>query len=122
MQSRTVLLVDDSEMVIRLTSLSLKKAGYQTLTASDGEDALTHFNGQNIDLLITDLNMPNKNGEELIREMRNIKQYEFLPAVLFISDPTVDIQECIRTSKATILFSKDAIKDKLISTVNKLLV
>jgi two-component system chemotaxis response regulator CheY len=115
------LLVDDSDMVIRLTALSLKKAGYQVIAAADGNDAMAHLNGQDIDLLITDLNMPNKDGIALIHDMRAIPYYKFLPVILFMSDPYTDVQENISKSGATILFSKDGIKDKLVATVKKLI-
>ncbi|QEC76445.1 response regulator [Mucilaginibacter ginsenosidivorax] len=118
---KTVLLVDDSEMVIRLTSFMLKSAGYKVLTSCDGEDALTQFDKKNIDLVITDLNMPNKDGLQLINEIRNMQYYKFLPVVLFVSDSTISIREYIKTSGATVLLSKDALKEKLVSTVKKII-
>ena len=121
MDSKTILLVDDAAMVIRLTSHSLKKAGYKVITAGDGNEALTHLNGQEVDLLITDLNMPGKDGIALIHTMRAMPYYRFLPVVLFASAPYTNIEDDIRTSQATILFDKEWIKDKLISTVNKLI-
>jgi two-component system chemotaxis response regulator CheY len=119
--SKTVLLVDDSEMLIRLISSMLKKAGYQVLTGCDGEDALTQFDKKNIDLVITDLNMPNKDGLQLINEIRNMQYYRFLPVVLFVSDSTISIRDYIKTSGATVLLNKDAIKEKLVSTVKKMI-
>ncbi|WP_158826852.1 response regulator [Mucilaginibacter lacusdianchii] len=118
---RTVLLVDDSDMVLRLAGFALKKAGYQVITASDGEDGVTQLNGQEIDLLITDLNMPNKDGIALIRQMRSMPYYRFLPAILFMSDPYKNVEENIRNSGATVLFDKDGIKDMLIATVKKMI-
>jgi len=119
--NRTVLLVDDSVMVIKLVSFILKSAGYTVLTGSDGDDALSHFDGQNIDLVITDLNMPNKDGLQLIQEIRGMNYYKFLPVVLFMSDIGTDIKEFIKTSGATIIFDKDAIREKLAQTVKKMI-
>ena len=119
--SKTVLLVDDSDMVIRVISFILKSAGYTILTGCDGEDALSHFDGKNIDLVITDLNMPNKGGLQLIHEIRTMKDYKFLPVVLFVPDTSIDIKEFIKTSGATIFFNKNCIKDKLASTVRNLI-
>jgi two-component system chemotaxis response regulator CheY len=121
MKGKTVLLVDDSEMVIRLTSHTLKKAGYEVISALDGDSALVNFNGQEIDILITDLNMPIKDGIALIREMRTIPYYRFLPAILFMSNPYANAEENIRVSGATLLFDKESIKDKLIETVKRLI-
>jgi len=119
--SKTVLLVDDSVMVVKLVSFILKSAGYTILTGSDGDDALSHFDGRNIDLVITDLNMPNKDGLQLIQEIRDMKYYKFLPVVLFVSDAAIDIKDFIRASGATVLFNKDAIKEKLVQTVKKMI-
>lgn len=118
--SRTVLIVDDSDMVLRLVGFTLKKAGFSVLTSSDGNEAQVHFNGQNIDLVITDLHMPNKDGLQLIQDIRAMADYRFLPIMLFVSNTPTDIQEFIRTSKATLLFNKDSINDKLVSTVKKI--
>ncbi len=119
--SKTVLLVDDSVMVVRLTSFILKSAGYNVLTGIDGQDALSHFDGKDIDLLITDLNMPNKDGLELIQEIRAMKFYRFLPVVLFVSDLSVSVKDFIKTSGATIFFNKESIKEKMASTVKKMI-
>lgn len=122
MKSQTILLVDDSDMVLRLTSILLKKAGYTVINAINGKEGLTKLDGQEIDLLITDLNMPEMDGIALIQEMRKMPYYRFLPAILFMSAPYTDVEEVIRTSTATILFDKDGIKDNMVSTVNKLII
>lgn len=122
MKSQTILLVDDSDMVLRLTSILLKKAGYTVINATNGKEGLTKLDGQEIDLLITDLNMPEMDGIALIQEMRKMPYYRFLPAILFMSAPYTDVEEVIRTSTATILFDKDGIKDNMVSTVNKLII
>lgn len=119
--SRTVLLADDSVMVLNLTSFILKSAGYTVLTGCDGDDALTHFNGKEIDIVITDLNMPHKDGIELIKEIRGMQYYKFLPVMLFVSDNTINIQEFISSSGATVLFDKSLIKEKLVHRVKKMI-
>jgi two-component system chemotaxis response regulator CheY len=122
MKSQTILLVDDSDMVLRLASILLKKAGYTVINATNGEEGLNKLDGQEIDLLITDLNMPEMDGIALIQAMRKVPYYRFLPAILFMSAPYTNVEEVIRTSTATILFDKDGIKDNMVSTVNKLII
>ena len=119
--TKTILIVDDADMVIKLTSFKLKAAGYTVLTGVDGADALKHFNGNDIDLVITDLHMPNKDGLELIQEIRNKSYYKFIPVVLFVSDPSINISEFIQSSQATILFNKDSINSTLVPTVKKII-
>lgn len=119
--SRTVLIVDDSDMVRRMVSFKLKSAGYTILVGEDGDEALTYFDGKDIDLVITDLNMPNKDGLELIKEIRAKQEYKFLPVILFLSDHSTDVKEFIKSSGATMFFDKDSIKEKLVSTVKKMI-
>lgn len=67
----TILVVDDEEPVRKFVDRVLRAAGYETLTASDGPDALEvaaklgHF-----DILVTDVIMPKMNGDELARRLR----------------------------------------------------
>ena len=119
--NKTVLIVDDSDMVRRILNFTIKSAGYTVLMAEDGDDALLHFDGKDIDMVISDLNMPNKDGIELITEIRKMPYYRFIPVVLFVSDETINTQEMISRSAATILFDKTFIKEKMVSTVKMMI-
>ena len=118
---KAILIVDDSEMVRKILKFTLKSSGYNILVAEDGNDALKNFDGRSIDLMITDLHMPFKDGIELIHEMRSIKKYRFMPVVLFHSDAGTDAKRIIETSKATILFDKNSIRQQLVPTITKLI-
>ncbi len=117
--NKTILLVDDSDMVRKILRFTLKSSGYNILVSEDGEDALQHFDGKNIDLMITDLHMPRKDGIALINEIREMKNYKYMPVVLFHA--VADVQNMIESSKATILFDKNSISEHLIPTVKKLI-
>lgn len=119
--TNTVLIVDDSQMVTKVLSFIVKKAGYNILSAIDGKNALEFFDGREIDLVITDLNMPNMDGLEFISEIRLKEYYQYIPVVLFIPDGEKNRKEIIETSGATILFDKNNIKEKIIPTINKML-
>jgi two-component system chemotaxis response regulator CheY len=119
--SKTILIVDDSEMVRRIMSFTLKSAGYLVLVGEDGEDALKNFDGTRIDLVITDLHMPNKDGMQLIQEIRGMNKYKFLPIVLFHSNIPAVVKDFMKPSGATILFNKDSIREQLVSTVKKMI-
>jgi len=119
--SRTVLIVDDSDLVRRILGFTLKKEGYNTLFAEDGKEALSLFDGRDISLVVSDLNMPVMGGLEMIKGIREMENYRFMPVVLFVSDAGADLNHFIRNSGATIVFDKDAIKEKLAPTVKKLI-
>ncbi len=72
----TIMLVDDSATILLSVSSILSKAGYSVEKAANAELALQKFNsGVKVDLLITDLNMPGRNGIDLIREVRKLPSY-----------------------------------------------
>jgi two-component system, chemotaxis family, chemotaxis protein CheY len=83
--SRTILVVDDSSTVRKFVSVSLSMQGFRVVTAEDGMDALEKLPKEPIDLIITDLNMPNMDGMELIRSLRESPTYKELPIIILTS-------------------------------------
>jgi CheY-like chemotaxis protein len=66
----SVLIVDDEEPVRMFVQRVLRDAGYETATAGDGPEAITMAQNMTIDLLLTDVNMPQMTGDELARRLR----------------------------------------------------
>jgi len=77
--SYSILIVDDEPKVLRITRLSLEKAGYEVATAGDGEEALAKLREKPFDVLVTDVNMPRMSGEQLCAAVRSA---EFDPTPL----------------------------------------
>ena len=73
-QEKTILLIDDEEIVINISKMMLKRLGYRVLTAYSGCEGLQLFekNKSKIDLIISDLEMPNMNGNEVMDKLRKI--------------------------------------------------
>ncbi|GAB6904929.1 Response regulator receiver protein (modular protein) [Desulfosarcina cetonica] len=65
-----ILIVDDDPQIRKLLNVTLRRSGYATLEAADGHQALRRFRQTPVDLVITDLIMPKKEGIETILEMR----------------------------------------------------
>lgn len=86
--SQTILVVDDSPTVIKFLAFSLKSKGYQVVSACDGMDALEKMSNlsQNVDLIITDLNMPNLDGYGLIEAVRQNQQHRETPIIILSSE------------------------------------
>jgi DNA-binding response OmpR family regulator len=68
----TILLVDDEPLVLRVLSAGCEEAGYETLTATNGAEALRVFFERRPDLVISDIRMPVMNGMELVRRIREV--------------------------------------------------
>lgn len=84
-KKQTILIVEDSASMRKFIALSLKFLGYKVVLAVDGMDAIEKIPGENIDLVITDLNMPNIDGFSLIEHIRAIEEYKDIPIIVLSS-------------------------------------
>ncbi len=82
---KVILIVDDSATVRKFVSVSLSMQGFTVVAACDGMDALEKLPREKVDLVITDLNMPNMDGFEFIRALRDIPAYHELPVIILSS-------------------------------------
>lgn len=69
-----ILLIEDDALVSRTMEFVFKKAGHETIVASDGIQGLVKFKSENPDIVISDIVMPDKDGIETIREIRGISK------------------------------------------------
>ena len=69
-----------------MVSFTLKGAGYEVVDAEDGQQALERLKGVRVDAVITDLNMPNMNGYELIRALRADPNYKMAPILMLTTE------------------------------------
>ena len=85
--AKTIMIVDDSATMLMSLKNNLEIAGFNVETAEDGVKALTRLKGgSKIDLLITDINMPNMNGIELIQNARAITSLRFIPILILTTE------------------------------------
>ena len=85
---KIILVVDDSPTVVKFVSFSLKNKGFKVVTACDGMDAVEKISNMSdqVDLVITDLNMPNLDGYGLIDTLRHNEQYLETPIIILTSE------------------------------------
>ena len=82
---RSVLVVEDSITARTLLKNILETAGYRVETAVDGIDALTQLRTAEIDLVVSDVDMPRMNGFDLTARIRASREFADLPVVLVTS-------------------------------------
>ncbi len=90
---KTILLVDDFENTLYVTGLTLNMDGYKVLKATSGKEALTMMNGQKIDLIISDYNMPGMNGLEFIQKVKENPVYENTPVFILSTEIKQKVKE-----------------------------
>ncbi|MCX9154741.1 response regulator [Niveibacterium sp. 24ML] len=84
--NKTVMVVDDSASVRQVVSITLKSAGYDVVEACDGKDALGKLNGQKLNLIICDVNMPNLDGISFVKELKKTTQHRFTPVIMLTTE------------------------------------
>jgi len=84
-QMPTVMIVDDSITVRKVTERLLKRYNYKIITAKDGVDALTVMIEQTPDIMLLDVEMPRMDGYELATTMRNDTRLKTVPIIMITS-------------------------------------
>lgn len=83
---KKVMIVDDCGTTRKLLSYIMKERGYKILTASNGLEALEVLATNPIDLVLTDLNMPQMDGVELVKNLRGNDVYKDLPVIMVTTE------------------------------------
>ncbi len=117
----TILAVDDSASMRQMVSFTLKGAGYDVVEAADGKDALDKAKGQQFDLVISDVNMPIMDGITLIKELRALTEYKFIPLLMLTTESGDDKKIQGKSAGATGWIVKPFNPDQLLATINKVL-
>ena len=89
----SILAVDDSASMRQMVSFTLKGAGYDVVEAVDGVDALDKAKQTSVDLVITDVNMPNMDGISLVKEVKQHPQYKFTPIMMLTTESGANKKE-----------------------------
>jgi two-component system chemotaxis response regulator CheY len=103
-----------------MIGFTLREAGYAVVEAVDGKDALTKLSGS-IDLIISDVNMPEMNGIELVRNVRASGAYKYVPILMLTTESQPAMKQEGKAAGATGWIVKPFRPDQLISVVQRVL-
>jgi len=117
----TILAVDDSASMRQMVTFTLKGAGFDVVDAVDGVDALNKAKAKKFDLVVTDVNMPNKDGITLIKDLRGLPDYKFTPMLMLTTESGSDKKMQGKAAGATGWIVKPFNPDQLLKTVKKVL-
>jgi two-component system, chemotaxis family, chemotaxis protein CheY len=119
--SKTILIVDDSTSIRQLILFTLSNEGYSLVEAVDGLDALEKAKNTRVDMVITDLNMPNMDGIELIQVLRTNPEFKFTPILMLTTESAMIKKNSGRQAGATGWIVKPFKPEQLIAVVKKLM-
>lgn len=116
-----ILAVDDSASMRQMVSFTLKGAGHDVVEASDGTEALEIAKKSEMDLVLSDVNMPKMNGIELVKNLRQLPSYKFIPILMLTTESAGDKKMEGKSAGATGWIVKPFNPDQLLSTIKKVL-
>jgi two-component system chemotaxis response regulator CheY len=119
--AKVIMTADDSASVRQMVSFTLKQSGYDVVEAVDGKDALTKLQSTKVDMLITDLNMPNLDGIGLIKGARQLPSCKFIPIVMLTTESQDSKKAEGKSAGATGWIVKPFKPEQLIAVVKKVL-
>jgi two-component system chemotaxis response regulator CheY len=119
--TQRILTVDDSPTMRRMIEMTCKTVGYEVVEAADGQAALELLNGCSVDLVISDINMPNLNGIELTRKLRALPQFAKTPIILLTTESDPEKKAEGKSAGATGWIVKPFKQDQLLAVVSKVL-
>jgi DNA-binding response OmpR family regulator len=82
MTRKKILLVDDAETILMMERMILNKAGYELITAKDGQEAVTKAASERPDLILMDVVMPKMNGFEACKQIRSNEVTKAIPIIM----------------------------------------
>jgi len=118
--SKTILVVDDSSSVRIVVRAALMGAGYNVVEGVDGRDAISKLGGQKIHLIISDVNMPNMNGIEMVKEIKQMPAYRFTPICMLTTESEQSKMAEGKAAGAKAWIVKPFQPPKLLDAVSKL--
>jgi len=119
--TKRIMTVEDSTSLREMVSFTLKDAGYDVVEAEDGKEALAMLFGSNVDMVITDLNMPNMNGIELTMTLRADPAFKFLPVVFLTTESQMQKKQEAKAAGATGWVVKPFKPNQLLQVVKKVI-
>ncbi|MGE5364663.1 MAG: response regulator [Bacteroidota bacterium] len=119
--AKKIMTVDDSTSVRQMVSFTLREAAYEVIEAADGIDALNKLKTSQVNMIITDLNMPNLDGIGLIKSVRSNPLYKFIPIIMLTTESQDSRKNEGRQAGATGWIVKPFKPEQLLNVVKKVL-
>ena len=117
--SNVILAVDDSPSMRQMVGQTLRAAGYDVIEAADGVEALEVAKERVVDVVITDVNMPNMDGITLVTRLRALPSYRLVPLLLLTTESAPERKAEGKQAGATGWMVKPFDDESLISVLRR---
>jgi two-component system chemotaxis response regulator CheY len=117
--AKRILTIDDSKTIRDMLLLTLQDAGFEVLQAVDGQDGIAVLGRERVDVVITDINMPNMDGYQVIRHLRADPAHKTTPILVLTTESDRDKKNLAREAGATGWMVKPFDPERLVATVCK---
>ncbi|MGF1756829.1 response regulator [Photobacterium sagamiensis] len=119
--AKTILILDDSAPIRQVVGIALRGAGYEVVEAKDGIDGIEKLNGQKLNLIITDVNMPRMDGITFVKEVKKMPRYKFTPIIILTTESQDNKKQEGRAAGAKAWVVKPFQPPQLLNAVAKLI-
>lgn len=119
--AKKILTVDDSASIRQMVVFTLKSAGYEVIEASDGNSGVQQARKEQVDLILTDQNMPGMDGLTLIKTLRAMPQYKLTPMLMLTTESSDSMKMQGKAAGATGWLVKPFDPQKLLEVVRKVI-
>jgi two-component system, chemotaxis family, chemotaxis protein CheY len=119
--AKTILAVDDSGSLRQMVAFSLKAAGYDVISAVDGQDGLNKAKEKTVDLVLTDQNMPVMDGLTMITNLRSMSSYQKVPILMLTTESSDEMKAKGKAAGANGWLVKPFDPKRLIEVVQKVI-
>lgn len=117
-----ILFVDDKPVLRQLYRLGLKRYGHHVSTAGGGVEAIQAVRGENLDMIIMDLDMPQMDGWEAVSKIRTLPRGKKVSIVIFTAKHLLLSQDQIHQSGADGILNKPLTPQELLSYVSQMVI
>ena len=116
-----IMAVDDQLAIRSSIELILKHHGHDVFVFENGKEAIQFARNENVDLVITDLNMPEMNGMSLISSLRRLDGYRLVPILVMTTETADYKKKKARSVGATGWIAKPFTEERIVAALNKVL-
>ena len=118
---KKILVVDDSKTIRQQVGFTLTNAGFEVVEAEDGKDGILKLEANsNISMIISDVNMPNMGGLEMVESIRAKDSFKLVPIIMLTTESSGDKVERAKKAGASGWLVKPFNPEQLVGAVKKL--